>query len=84
MAKNYHMNVDLHGVLMNWNDRDWKGCATADDGRVMSPAEVKSFFLDKIAQGDRFYPMGACDGFDPNLGCPGHEVFADDENVRAS
>jgi hypothetical protein len=39
---------------------------------LMSPAEVKALFLDKLALGDRFYSMGPCDGFNPKVAA-GHD-----------
>jgi hypothetical protein len=81
MTKTYHMKIDLRGELMNWRDRSWQGCCHTDNARLMSPAEVKA--LDKLALGDRFYPMGPCDGFDPKSGCPGHDEKGHDESSAA-
>ena len=71
-TKTYQMKIDLRGELMNWRDRSWQGCCHTDNARLMSPAEVKALFLDKLALGDRFYSMGPCDGFNPKVAA-GHD-----------
>ena len=41
MSKTTHLCIDLRGALMNWEDRMWRKCVTADDGHTMTPQEVK-------------------------------------------
>jgi hypothetical protein len=74
MTKTCHMKIDLRGALVNWEDCSWQGCCHTDDGRLMSPAEVKAVFLDKLALGDRFYPMGP--------GSTEEWVFRDGRNLQ--
>ena len=49
MSRTTHMCIDLRGALMNWEDRMWRKCVTADDGHTMTPQEVKMQFLDELA-----------------------------------
>ena len=75
MSRTTHMCIDLRGALMNWEDRMWRKCVTADDGHTMSPQEVKLQFLEHIAEGKKVIPMDpSCDNFDFQKGCLGHEV----------
>jgi hypothetical protein len=74
MSRTTHLCIDLRGALMNWEDRMWRKCVTADDGHTMSPQEVKMQFLDELAKGKKVIPMdSSCDNFDFQKGCLGHE-----------
>ena len=78
MTRTFHMCLDVRGALMNWNDREMKG-VFKDNGRVLSVREAKEFLMDEIAKGHRVIPIGDCDTFDFETGCPGHPVDADSE-----
>jgi hypothetical protein len=72
VGKTIHMCIDVRGALRNFKAREWRGC-THDDGRAMSPEEVRDYFLDCLAKGWRVVPFGQpCEGFDYLEGCPGH------------
>lgn len=74
MSRTIHMCISLRGALMNWEDRAWRNCVTADDGHIMTPSEVKLQFLDYLAEGKKVIPMdSSCDNFDFQKGCLGHE-----------
>lgn len=60
---------------MNWSDREWRNCVTGDDGKLMSPSDVKATFLTELASGKKFIPMGPCDNFDSEKGCQGHPEY---------
>ena len=75
MSRTFHLCVSLRGALMNWSDREWRNCVTDDDGRTLTPMEVKSYFLECLAEGKRVIPIGEkCDNFDFEKGCLGHEA----------
>lgn len=76
-----HMCVDIRGVL-RWPDRQLAGMFTDDDGRKMKGHEVRDKLLDCLAEGKKVLPMGQCEGFDYQTGCPGHERKSEDPNVE--
>jgi hypothetical protein len=60
---------------MNWNDREWRNCVRDDDGKTLTPQEVKSYFLECLSEGKKVIPVGEkCDNFDYMKGCLGHET----------
>lgn len=71
MITKYHMYVDIRGVL-RWRDRDLKGMFTDLEGRPKSGAEAREFLYDCMEKGWKKIPMGKCEGFSHETGCPGH------------
>ena len=73
-----HMRIDVRGALRR-SDRElrahWEGAITDDSGRVlMSGRDVREFFMDQLAAGHEFIPLGDCPTFDYVAGCcPGHD-----------
>jgi hypothetical protein len=67
-----HMCVDIEGVL-RWSDRDLAKLFT-EDGAHRSGAYVRDWLRLQLAQGKRVLPMGKCEGFDYQTGCPGHPI----------
>lgn len=76
MSKTRHMCVDIRGFIRNNKfPHDYYGVFTHDDGRLMKPAEAQDFLFECIAKGWKVIPCdSACEGFDYQKGCPGHEV----------
>ena len=74
ISQTIHMCIDVRGVLRNFKAREWRRCCTdPKTGQVMTPDEVKDYFLDCLAKGYRVVPMGEkCEGFSYETGCPGH------------
>jgi len=69
-----HMCIDLRGVLRNFRPHEWRGCVTRDDGTVLTPAQVREYFMDELSKGRTVVPFGKpCEGFSYETGCPGHE-----------
>lgn len=66
------MCVDLRGAITNWRGSDWRNCVTGDDGKFLTPAEVKQAFIDELVRGRKVIPFGKCDNFDYQTGCKGH------------
>lgn len=65
----HHLRGDIRGMLLNWDDRLFRGMFKHDDGRPMEPREAKLVLMDQL-------------GFDPfEKGCPGHisESVAEDK-----
>lgn len=74
MSTIIHIRGDIRGMLLNWNDRDFRGMFRHDDGRLMEPREAKLVLMEELAAGRNYIPYGDCPGFDPvEKGCPGHE-----------
>lgn len=71
-GRSYHFRIDLAGALSHWNPRDWTECVRDDDGKMLTPPEVRTKFDALLLSGVRFIPIGSCDNFDPEHGCSGH------------
>ena len=70
----WHCCMDIEGFLTNTNfPRGFVGLLKHDDGRPMTPEEARTELFAQLRQGKRVIPMGPCDGFDFQTGCPGHE-----------
>lgn len=69
-----HLCLSVRGALLDWPvvaDNSW---FCHNDGRPMAPSEAKAALLDELSKGHEFIPCGPpCAGFDPKLGCPGHD-----------
>lgn len=80
-----HMCQSVRGALQNWKPRDWRNVIRDDQGRWLTPAEAKFFFMDELAKGHEVLPFGEpCEGFDySGGGCPGHPVL-ETEGAAAS
>lgn len=84
MSTSYHICINLRGALMNWADYMWRECVTDEDGRILTPSQVKMRFLNEIAKGRKVIPMDpTCDNFDYQKGCQGHPV-AEEAKARES
>jgi hypothetical protein len=73
-ARHIHMRIDIRGAIMNWSDSEWRNCIKDNDGKMLSPDEVKRGFLEELSKGNDYLPLGDCDNFDPKKGCLGHPV----------
>lgn len=75
MRTQIHMCLSLEGALMNFKAKHWKNCVTDDDGRTMTPEQVKREFIKLLGEGKRVIPYGKpCEGFSYQTGCPGHPI----------
>jgi hypothetical protein len=68
------MRIDVRGALRNFTESEWRNCVTDKDGRTLTPKEVYDEFLEELAKGHDYIPMGDCDNFDFKTGCLGHPV----------
>ena len=62
------MCMDIEGALRNKSF----GGFTNDDGTPCSKKDVKKFLQEQLSLGRRVIPLGKCEGFDYQTGCPGH------------
>jgi len=68
-----HMALDIRGAL-RWPARKLAGIFRTEDGeRYATADEAREFLMDCLSEGKRVLPIGACDGFSYEKGCPGHE-----------
>ncbi|MBI2424173.1 MAG: phage Gp37/Gp68 family protein [Candidatus Hydrogenedentes bacterium] len=63
-----HFSICVDGALRN---KSFDGF-THDGGRWMTREEAKAELLRLQAEGVQLLPMGACEGFSSETGCPGH------------
>ena len=70
----YHMCLDIRGFLKNHTaNRYYENMFRHDDGRLMTASEAKDRLLDELAKGKSKIPLGDCEGFNYETGCPGHQ-----------
>jgi hypothetical protein len=69
-----HMSVDITGVLRNYGKKSMKGLITEDNGAEWTDVMVRKYLNKCLAEGKKLLPIGDCEGFDYQKGCPGHPV----------
>lgn len=75
MTTNYHLCIDINGVLRQTGRefaKNFKGVMKDSAGRLMSVAEVRVEFEQAQARGWKVMPTTECDNFDYQTGCKGH------------
>jgi hypothetical protein len=72
MSRHMHCCMDIRGALMHPNDL--LGSVTDNKGRKLNKREIQNWLMDELAKGRKVLPLGkACEGFDYQTGCPGHD-----------
>lgn len=66
-----HMAVDLEGALRNKN-LSW---FRRDDGTTPTNGEAREWIKYQLSLGRKLWPMGECEGFSYETGCPGHPML---------
>lgn len=74
MPRNFHLHMDIRGVLLGWYDQQLRGVFVREDGKEMTPLQAKMYLMDELARGRRVLPCLPCDNFDYQIGCRGHKV----------
>lgn len=69
----HHLCSDVRGML-RWSDRHLRGAMRHDDGRPMTGREVRDSLKIALNNGWRVIPVGECEGFSYETGCPGHPM----------
>ncbi len=76
--RRFHPGLSIIGPLRNWNKREWQKATkyiTRQNGERMTAEELRSQFVDLLANGVQVMPLGKpCEGWSDVTGCPGHEV----------
>jgi hypothetical protein len=65
-----HMRLDIAGAIRN---KAFNGF-TNGKGRDLTRQEAHDQLRLMLHEGHKFMPLGDCEGFDPQTGCPGHAV----------
>lgn len=69
-----HLRLDIEGAILNFKASEWRNSVKDDQGRTLTPAEVKRMLVNSLAEGKRYLPFGEpCEGWSDQTGCPGHE-----------
>jgi hypothetical protein len=76
-----HMSCNIAGLIRNTGKKSMKGFMS-DDGREMSNKEVRAYLQDCLNKGYKVIPLGNCEGFDYQTGCPGHLKEEDKEELK--
>lgn len=78
-----HMSANIEGMLRNYKGKKMDGLFNDDNGRLLSDKEARKYLHECLAKGWRVIPMGNCDGFDHQTGCPGHPITKEEyENSK--
>jgi site-specific DNA-cytosine methylase len=73
-ARKIHMCMSVRGALKMDRrefDRIHRNSCTDDQGRTMTPDQVRDYLMDELAKGHEVIPLGECDNFDYKTGCGG-------------
>lgn len=71
------MCVDIEGVL-RWPNSKLSKLFT-EDGQEKPGSYVRDWLKLQLAQGKRVLPMGKCEGFNYQTGCPGHPIVQEEK-----
>jgi hypothetical protein len=69
VSQRIHLSLDIRGAIAGTG---WRA-VSSPDGRRVKKAEAIEWLMDRLGEGKRVLPMGPCEGFSYQTGCPGHE-----------
>lgn len=72
ITRHVHMCCDISGVLKR--SGKFLHNMFSDNGKRKPGKVVRAWLESQLAEGKRVLPMGKCEGFDYQTGCPGHEI----------
>jgi hypothetical protein len=75
VSRHIHLSMDIRGAIQG---DGWRAL-TAKDGRRLTKADAIGWLMDQLVEGKRVLPMGPCEGFSYQTGCPGHEEPSDEK-----
>lgn len=68
-----HMTINIAGILgPRWKRKSLRGLFEDEDGRILSNTEAREMLSEMLAEGKKYFPIGDCQNFDYQKGCPGH------------
>ncbi len=68
-----HMCVNIRGFMRNAKfPRGYRNVIVNDEGKMLSPEDAREYLFDCLAKGWKVLPLGECEGFSHETGCPGH------------
>lgn len=71
MSTVIHCCLSIRGA-MRWSKRQLRSMLRREDGSYATAEEAWTFLADELAKGHEVLPMGECEGFSYQTGCPGH------------
>ena len=69
-----HMSCNIAGLIRNTGKKSMKGFMSDENGKDLTDKEVRDYLRECLDKGYRVLPMGECEGFNYQTGCPGHEI----------
>lgn len=81
MSKSIHIHSKIDDLLaMSLSDfeRQFRGCCSDGEGRILSPQEVRTDLVRMKDNGVEVLMYGDCDNYDPKTGCNGHDEVSND------
>jgi hypothetical protein len=76
-AVQWHMSIPTRDQISRKDaelKRLWEDTITVDGKKLMTASEIRTFFMDMLAEGYELIPYGECDNFDKKHGCQGHPL----------
>jgi hypothetical protein len=77
VSKHFCLQLSIRGALHKSDEelwRDFGGCIKINGTPAKTVHEIREAFMDELAKGNEYLPMGGCDNFDPKKGCLGHDI----------
>lgn len=66
----HHFTINIAGILKR---KTSIGKLFEDeDGKFLNDRQARKMLNEMLAEGKRLFPMGDCEGFNYETGCPGH------------
>jgi hypothetical protein len=66
------MSLNIAGALKR-TDKDLDRFFQDESGKYLNGSEARDYLLQCKSEGKRILPIGECEGFDFQNGCPGHD-----------
>lgn len=70
----HHMSLCIAGALRSFTRDDWESLFTDGAGNAVPADVARAQMQQRLDAGEALFPLGVCEGFSPQTGCPGHPV----------
>lgn len=67
-----HMSLNIEGALRFYGKKSMRGLIKEDNGAEWTDKMVRDYLKKCLSEGKKLLPIGDCDLFDYQTGCPGH------------
>lgn len=68
------MSMNIAGALRNYGKKSMAGLFTHETGQECTDKEARQYLAECQQKGWKLLPIGKCEGFDHQNGCPGHQI----------